>query len=121
MLCHCRCEGNCTLEDLLQFLAEWKKISNIPLLVYTSLSWYDSWKKSPQYKTLISYGVKFWLAGWCVSDATIKKRMTEEVCLYQFTDKYQGLNLDCNYFNDTAFKWGYDLAPNVGWFFRRIK
>lgn len=114
MLCIVDVEADATINDLITFVNEWFMISNLPLIIYTSVSWFNKWKKQGNKAIMDDLRLYWWLSGWTKDYATIRKRLQEHerILLYQFTDKYEGFALDCNYY--VGDKWGYKFNGK-GW------
>lgn len=114
MLCIVDVEADATINDLITFINEWYMISNLPLIIYTSVSWFTKWKKQGNTAIMNDERLWWWLSGWTNNDELITKRLElhPRVLLYQFTDKYNNLSLDCNYY--IGNEWGYKFNGK-GW------
>lgn len=94
-----------TTKELIEFVRQWEKVSNIPLTIYCSWGWFEPHKIYNNNNLTRCY---FWVAGYNKDINKIMDRIitSNRIILYQYANRLDVDNIDLDVFRFDIAYWG---------------
>lgn len=104
-----------TTAELLEFVKQWEKVSNVPLTIYCSWGWFEPYKLYLNTSLTRCY---FWVAGYTDNHDKIINRIntSNRVILYQYASHNLNDKIDLDVYRFDISYWGLYFV-NKSWYY----